>query len=631
MTINWSFVSSGDTGREGISDSGIEFFRAKPVTALARESVQNSLDAGVSDKPVRLEFNLYELPVEKFPDLETFKRILGKCEQSWNNGNYEKTMDFLKEAKRVVNEPTITFMRVSDFNTTGLKGSNKKADADWPNLVKARGVSEKSGTAGGSFGIGKFATFACSSLRTVFYSTLDIDGLTASQGVAKLVSFNLSDKDNIVDYSLATGFLGKEGMMPENYCKSYDPSFTRKEPGTDIYIAGYKKEFNVNWDKIIVKEVIENYLYAIHQGTLEIVVNGELVSKATLSSIMSKYSDRLSENTKCYYQVLISDQTKWYEEDFMGQGSVSLGLLLMDKNAPKKVALIRKPWMKIKEQDKINDFIPFAGMFIIKGDELNKFLRTLENPEHNKWDPNLAKNQNDRELATIIIKNIRVFIAERINNLVKDDNVEKLDIEGAADLLPLDEQEDAGTGADIDTLTPRVSSISVKKQQRIRSSMKAGEGDKVEIQETESGEITPKGEETKVAPHGNGASHSGDSSGDESRGFGEGDNPVSKSKLVSTSLLKFMCINRKMNQYRILFTPEFSADNCTFSIFRVDEQGERSPVKISSAISGTVTYSVTGNRVVNVEVTKDQLSKIDFTVDIDDYFSAEVQIHGNQK
>ena len=51
------------------------------------------------------------------------------------------------------------------------------------------GASDKSGTAGGSFGIGKFAPFACSDFRTVFYSTLDKDGVKAYQGVSRLTSF----------------------------------------------------------------------------------------------------------------------------------------------------------------------------------------------------------------------------------------------------------------------------------------------------------------------------------------------------------------------------------------------------------------------------------------------------------
>lgn len=59
-------------------------------------------------------------------------------------------------------------LRISDFNTSGLTGSRAEVNTDWTNLTKSSGVSDKKGTSGGSFGIGKFAPFACSDFSTVF-------------------------------------------------------------------------------------------------------------------------------------------------------------------------------------------------------------------------------------------------------------------------------------------------------------------------------------------------------------------------------------------------------------------------------------------------------------------------------
>ena len=56
-------------------------------------------------------------------------------------------------------------------------------------LTKSSGSSDKKGPAGGSFGIGKFAPFACSDLFTVFYNTYDIEDECAYQGVSRLVTF----------------------------------------------------------------------------------------------------------------------------------------------------------------------------------------------------------------------------------------------------------------------------------------------------------------------------------------------------------------------------------------------------------------------------------------------------------
>lgn len=107
----------------------------------------------------------------------------------WNDGNNQKTTRFFDKAIDVFNQDFIDVLRISDFNTTGLTGSDKDYNSAWQNLVKSSGVSNKGGTSGGSFGIGKSAPFACSDLRTVFYSTIDNQGLKAFQGIARLVSF----------------------------------------------------------------------------------------------------------------------------------------------------------------------------------------------------------------------------------------------------------------------------------------------------------------------------------------------------------------------------------------------------------------------------------------------------------
>lgn len=80
----------------------------------------------------------------------------------WNDGNNQKTTRFFDKAIDVFNQDFIDVLRISDFNTTGLTGSDKDYNSAWQNLVKSSGVSNKGGTSGGSFGIGKSAPFACS-------------------------------------------------------------------------------------------------------------------------------------------------------------------------------------------------------------------------------------------------------------------------------------------------------------------------------------------------------------------------------------------------------------------------------------------------------------------------------------
>ena len=207
--VGWNFPLL-DGGREGgINDGGIEHFRANHLASLAREICQNSLDAKDQFKsvPVKVLFNLEHLSQDQFPGCEDFRRTLEACAEYWENRNDEKALRFFSGALNIVREVKIPFLRISDFNTTGLLGAEREG-SDWHNLIKAVGVSEKGTGKGGSFGIGKAAPFACSGIRTVFYSTLDKEGVRAFQGVARLVTHRSPLRKGQATQD--TGYFGKK-------------------------------------------------------------------------------------------------------------------------------------------------------------------------------------------------------------------------------------------------------------------------------------------------------------------------------------------------------------------------------------------------------------------------------------
>lgn len=190
MSIGWNFPSNNYGIISGIGEAGIETFRGTPYRSLAREVCQNSLDAkAFRDTPVFVQFTSFQVAPDDIPGFPVLKEALESCFVFWTKQGNKKTTDFFNRAVAITRHKTIPVLQISDFNTTGLVGSDKEYNTPWQNLVKASGVSSKAGDSGGSFGIGKSAPFACSDLRTVFYSTCDKDGLKASQGIARLVSF----------------------------------------------------------------------------------------------------------------------------------------------------------------------------------------------------------------------------------------------------------------------------------------------------------------------------------------------------------------------------------------------------------------------------------------------------------
>lgn len=235
----WYFPLNDGGMLNGISDSGIETFKGNPAGSLAREICQNSLDARISaDKPVIVQFEQFVIQKDKIPGFRTLKRALADAYKFWKDENpNKKAEEFLLKAKNVLNEKEILCLRISDFNTTGLTGSDIELNSAWNNLVKSQGTSDKSGSNGGAFGIGKYASFALSNLRTVFYVTRDENELSASEGVVRLPSFKFNGK-MVQGY----GFYGIDKNRPIMKQLKLDPNFPGrkgKDYGTDIFIIGF--------------------------------------------------------------------------------------------------------------------------------------------------------------------------------------------------------------------------------------------------------------------------------------------------------------------------------------------------------------------------------------------------------
>lgn len=159
--VMWRFPSNDYGENKGINDSGVSQFRGTPLKSLAREICQNSLDVAVEEK-IKVEFNMFSIESNKLPGRDVLRNTFERCLDFWKVQKGTDTKDFFTTAIKEIEKEQCTFLRISDFNTRGLTGSKGEINTNWTNLTKSSGVSDKRGTAGGSFGIGKFAPFACS-------------------------------------------------------------------------------------------------------------------------------------------------------------------------------------------------------------------------------------------------------------------------------------------------------------------------------------------------------------------------------------------------------------------------------------------------------------------------------------
>ena len=618
----WSFPSNQHGEIKGINDSGIATFRGTPLKSLAREICQNSLDAANS-KTVRVDFSAFEIPSNDLPSVNVLKDVFERCSDFWKIQNSKITVDFFDNAVKKINEGTISMLRISDFNTKGLTGSSEfdNYNTDWMKLTKSSGSSDKKGPAGGSYGIGKFAPFACSDFSTVFYSTYDIKGRKAHQGVARLVTF----KDNQEETTQGIGYYGNNKNTPILDELHLDKSFSRKsdEFGTDIYITAYRFSGS-NWENEIVISILDGFLGAIWNEKLVVNVGNIEISKASLPDIMEAYKDELSKNHVLeYYQVLTSSKTKWFERDHMGKGLVRFGILLGASELSRRVAMIRQTGMKIKDGKGISGHIPFAGVLFIEGDKINEELRAIENPEHTEWQPDRSSKPF---VARQLVKSINDYMISCLNELVSNGDSEQMDAVGVASFIPDipdNENEKSKEEAITDIVVNIEKTIVVRKPSKGKKSNSNKKG-----KSADKGEPVP-GVDDEDWVHGKKPNPGPIPRPPQPVDIIPGKPKVSKDVDSEIDVAKFLaiCPDPSTGKYFIDFVPNEDGENGKLELY-ISGETEVYKAKIISAMKmpgGNL--NISGNKLSGLLFKKGEHIKIALQLDYNHYCSMEVKAY----
>ena len=441
----WNFPSNGGGQVRGIADAGISTFTGKKISSLAREICQNSLDAAIDENSaVTVEFCLHEIYTSEMPACDEYKEILRKCRDYWKH--IDKARDFFDAAICQLNRPKISVLRISDFNTTGLaEPFNPHAQNGWNTLTKIDGGATKTGDSAGSFGIGKNAPFTNSYLQLVFYRTLNSDGESAAQGMARLVSFRI-DSNKV---AAGVGYYGEmQGNMPVKKIPELDKLYRRDKTGTDIFVYGFNGD--ETWAESLFNALHESFLVAIYRDKLRVKIQKYLVNKETLGNAIRKHEESVANN---YLKVLTGDgNIKIFERDFHGMGTVRLRVLHDQKlNLNRKVLIVRKSGMKLFELDRFSRGISFTAILELEGRRLNIFFREMETPSHDSWEP--SRYEKNPKLAQEYFTELKRWIRDKISNLGTENFSDEVNVEGLSRMLDFDDAAiDGGNSTQIETL-----------------------------------------------------------------------------------------------------------------------------------------------------------------------------------
>lgn len=624
----WNFPSNNYGQIFGIADSGVETFNGTPIKSLAREICQNSIDANLKNgEPTRIVFRTFEIEPSAIPGFDDLVDAFSRSLDYWSKQKSTKAKSFFQSALKLAKQPKITCLRISDTNTTGLLGSDEEYNSPWCNLTKSQGASDKSGSHGGSFGIGKFAPYACSTFRTVFYSTLDSEGVTAYQGVARLTSF----KDKKGETTQGTGFYGADKNAPVKQQISIDPSYTREagKSGTDIFVLGFNG--GKGWKHDMVASVLDGFLYAVYTGELIVEVEDIVISKETLPELVVSHKTYFSEHADEYYQVLTADEQKspTYTKEIGALGKVTLRLMIQP-DFHRRVAMVRRTGMKIMDKGNINGLIPFAGLLYIEGDKLNEYLRTMENPQHTKWEIERADNKAE---AKGILSVLTKFIKSCLDELKNDDSEEALDPSVGEYLAA--EQDPAqpkpeDKGENINDAVQVIETKTVSRNPKPGSMSQPGTGT-TEVDDPE-GDIVVDDIPGEGSRKGDSTGGGGSGGGGSGEGGGKGDKPIEHRKslaAVSPAKSRVMCTNKSQGEYTINFVPNASATDGIISLFLSAESQNYDAALISATADGTA-LAVSGNRISGLTFTENVPVKLSVKIDFHDYCSMEVKAYGNK-
>lgn len=624
----WNFPSNNHGQIFGIADSGVETFNGTPIKSLAREICQNSIDANLRNgEPTHIVFHSFEIAPSDIPGFDDLEDAFSKSLKYWSKQQSTKAKSFFQSALKLAKQPKITCLRISDTNTTGLLGSDEEYNSPWCNLTKSQGASDKSGSHGGSFGIGKFAPYACSIFRTVFYSTLDSEGVTAYQGVARLTSF----KDKNGETTQGIGFYGADKNAPVKQQISIDPSYSRKagESGTDIFVLGFNG--GKDWKHDMVASVLDGFLYAVYTGELIVEVEDIVIRKETLPELIASHKEYFSEYADEYYQVLTADEQKSpiYTTDIGTMGKVTLRLMIQP-DFHRRVAMVRRTGMKITDKGNINGLIPFAGVLYIEGEKLNEYLRTLENPQHTKWEIERAENRAE---AKGVLSALTKFIKARLDELKNDDSEEALDPSVgeylAAEQDPVQPQPE-NKGENINDTIQSIETKTVSRNPKSGGMSQDGTG-ATEVDDP-NGDIIVDDIPGEGSREGNSTGGSGGGGGGSGEGGGTGDKPTEHRKSVTTiSAVKsrVMCTNKNLGEYTITFVQNTSATDGIISLFMSAESQNYDASLVSVAVDGAE-LAVSGNKISGLTFTENVPVKLSVKIDFHDYCSMEVRAYGNK-
>ena len=311
------------------------------------------------------------------------------------------------------------------------------------------------------------------------------------------------------------------------------------------------------------------------------------------------------------------------------RGVITLRLMIMP-DMHRRVAMVRQTGMKIKDKGSINGLIPFSGVLYIEGDELNGYLRNLENPQHLEWEIERAENKAQ---ARRLLSSFTKFIKEKLDEIKNDDSEEALD-PSVGEFLSAEQDESMEDGNRAESLTDTIKNIEVHQAPRSpkrSSSQVAGEGT-TEIDDPR-GDIIVDDAPGEGGRDGDSHGGRGDGGGGHGVGIGGGDEPIEHRRslvAIAPAKSRVVCTDKANGHYVVTFVPTTTATDGILDLFMSAESQNYNASIICASCDGNRGLTFKDNRIKGLCFTEGVPVKLHIQLDYHDYCSMEVKAYGNK-
>ena len=416
---DWKFAVSQDGTSEGWEDASIKNFKGNPLNNLAREIIQNSLDApkDPNSEKVVVRFKCSTISPSDIPGVDKLRDTVNACFKDAKTFVQEAKRESIAEAKRILSRPLLRLLSISESGTLGMKGPCEPGEPFYK-YMKAKSQSAKDGDSKGSHGQGKAAPILCSNLHTIFASTIfEHNGTEESlvMGRASLSSHYDSEKQLMNN----VGFWGDSDFKPVPYSDALPKWLKRDSAGTDIHIIAFNG--TRDWEKILLASVASNFFSAVEQKKLEVEIGATTIDANFLPKIfeMQNIIDTLGNtqdvlqnefiNAKGLYEAFIApEHIEFKKVSYFGE--IKFYMKKREDPSEKHIGLIRNDMF-------ITSNIPYLQRFSKSLDGFDvliepttplgcKLIRDMEPPAHNALSETWIDNPEMQKKGTTALKQL---------------------------------------------------------------------------------------------------------------------------------------------------------------------------------------------------------------------------------